>query len=646
MRLVWIGLLGALCGASTAWAQDAETPEDDGVEQRRTGTRTAPAEEPAEASEGGEESGDAEETDEAEGDEETGDLTLDEVLVDEDDELRALIEAQAATLAEQQAAIEDLQVELSETKLEMIPDPAIRVEWEGHYRVRGHVFNHMFQSQEGAKKKDYRDARYMTHRLWLRPVFNYEDLAKLMVEFRMLDDVVWGDNVSNASTALFAELPSATGLEGQNTTPVNIGRVWTEFSVPAGILRVGRQPTEWGMGILAQSGERHDKKFGTNHYASTNDRVLFATRPLAIYQKIAGKPDTGIPLIAGVAVDRLVEDPLIQYHGFQCTLGATGEDPRCDEDGDGVSDRDHDWTTDRTVDQRQPDWWADQNDDVMQMVYLLVYRGEDIKYLGGTGDLTVGTWIVNRIQRETESNVLIADVWLKADVHGVFAQFEGIRIQGDTRAITLPGSVDESRNDPLKKRANIWGYASELGYHRPGWKVLMEHGYASGDDIPTDDNFTGRPLNPDHNVGLLLYEEVLSRVTAANWTTDARGLWSKGGVYNSRYIFPTAHVYPLDNWEVLAGFLTAWPDKPDGKNILCNDSDDVEDCNVAGPLQPNDDTLGWEVDVGLKHTWHEHLDLAIEAGYAQTSDRIALEAVGLNPEGKFFTFQTQLQYRF
>lgn len=579
-------------------------------------------------------------------------LTLDQVLTTPEDELRAQLAAQAEQLAAQQRAIEDLQTDLSETKLEMIPDPAIQVEWEGHYRVRGHVFNHLYASQDrAAKDGGYRDARYMTHRLWLRPVFNYQDLAKLKVELHALDDVVWGDNISEASTALFAETPGTTDLEGQTAIPIEVGRLWMDITIPVGLLRVGRQPTEWGMGILAQSGERHDKKFGTNHYASTNDRVFFATRPLAIYQKIAGKKDTNTPFYLGVAVDRLVEDPLIQYDGFQCELGvAQGDpdyDPRCDEDGDGVSDRDHGYTTDRTPDQRQPDWWADQDDDVWQMVYVAVYRGEDIDYLGGHGDLTAGTWIVNRFQPETESKVLIVDGHVKADVHGVILQAEGIRIVGDTRAITLPGSVDPTNPDPLAKRANIWGYAAEAGYHQPAWKLLFEHGYASGDDVATDKDFTGRALNPDHNVGLLLYEEVLARVTATNWTSEARGLWSRGGVYNSRYIFPTAHLYPLDNWEVLAGFVTAWPDKPDGVNIRCSSGDArIDECSSPSSLQATAATIGWEVDAGIKHTWHEHVDLAIEGGYAETTDRINTEGAGLNPEGKFFTFQTQLQYRF
>ena len=250
-------------------------------------------------------------------------------------------------------------------------------------------------------------------------------------------------------------------------------------------------------------------------------------------------------------------------------------------------------------------------------------------------------------QQETNSDALVADAWLSADVHGVLLEAELISITGGTAALALPGAVNEASDNPLQKQAKIFGYAGQVGYHQPGWKVLFEHGFASGDDDVIDGTFTGRPLNPDHNVGILLYEEVLSAVTAANWTQSAQGLWSLGGVYNSRYIFPTVHVYPLDNWELKAGFVTAWPDRPDGSNIQCRSSDKrISDCATPASLQATANTLGWEVDVGLAHTWHEHLQFRLEAAAAQTTDRINTQAAGLNPEGKFFTVQSRLAWVF
>ena len=69
------------------------------------------------------------------------------------------------------------------------------------------------------------------------------------------------------------------------------------------------------MGLLANDGNGHDDLFGDNENYTTYDRVLFATRPIAIAQKIMGQEDSEIPLFIAVAYDRLVDDPLATYRG-------------------------------------------------------------------------------------------------------------------------------------------------------------------------------------------------------------------------------------------------------------------------------------------------------------------------------------------
>lgn len=558
------------------------------------------------------------------------------------------LEAQERLLEEQQTAIEDLSQQVAKTRLQLVPKDDLSLKFEGHYRVRGYIFNHLFAHQEDVTGA-YRDARYIQQRAWLRPVFQYKDVASMHVEFRALDGVIVGDNAGHAATALFAESPSATGLDGLERPTVEVSRAWVEFDVPVGVLRLGRQPSQWGMGLLANNGESFDHHFGESHYASTNDRFLFGTRPIAIFERITGREDSGIPLIAAVAVDRLSEDPLPQYYGYKCAPGVAKGSPdydkRCDIDGDGVTDPDHSFVDDtRVAGQRGQDWWADQGDDVAQMVYVLVYNGEDIQYLGGKGDLTAGAWVVHRRQLETDSNIVVTDLYFKSHVHSVLLEGELIRISGTTRAIALPGSINQD-GDPLRKQANIMGYAARAGVVRPQFKVLFEHGFASGDDRVADGNFTGRPLHPDHNVGLLLYEEVISRVTAQLWTSAADGLWSRGGVYNSRYVFPTLHVFPKENLELLAGFVGIWPHKPDGAVIGCRSTDKVE-CSTPASQQPTKDMIGWEVDVGIKHRFHEHMHFSLESGVARATDRLPLEAAGLNPKGKFFTVQSRIAWVF
>ena len=79
------------------------------------------------------------------------------------------------------------------------------------------------------------------------------------------------------------------------------------------------------------------------------------------------------------------------------------------------------------------------------------YRGEDVNYLGGTGDLTLGAYVVHRVQQETNRNALVADAYVNVDVHGVIFEAEVVGITGGTAAIALPGAVNVGSESPLQK---------------------------------------------------------------------------------------------------------------------------------------------------------------------------------------------------
>jgi len=539
---------------------------------------------------------------------------------------------------------------------------------EGYYRTRGYMFKDLYVNPvdgPGQTGRPGGTGAYMQQRLRLQPVVSFEKRAKFTMMVDVLDDVVWGDNASKASTALFAGDPSVTGTSGQENATFQIKRAWMEFDIPVGKLRIGRQPSDWGLGLLGNDGNGFDDLFGENHGGSTYDRVLFATRPLAIAQKAMGKADSGFPLFFAVAVDRLVEDPLKDYYGYQCDLDPRGVqsgdwvggynqgidaeyDPRCDlQNGettglgaDGETEQEHDYLEDRDASTRSDDWWADNQDDVYEMIYALIYKGEDIQLLGRTSDLTLGVYTVNRSQQETDSNIWIVDAYGHLMFNGLLLEGEVLNISGETNAIKLPSG--DAKN-PLHKEVDIWGYVVRAGYEQPTYSAIFETGYASGDDNVTDDRFTGRALNSDYNVGLLLYEEVLSRVSAAAYPGDASSLASKGGVYNSRYIYPHIKFRPTENLEFIAAYLLAWPDKIDGNVMQCAEGDDEKICSN---FDAKDSTLGWEVDIGIRHSFHEHIKVALEAAWAQTSDRVPMDAAGLNPEGKFFTLQARAAFEF
>ena len=320
-----------------------------------------------------------------------------------------------------------------------------------------------------------------------------------------------------------------------------------------------------------------------------------------------------------------------------------------DADGDGTTEAHEAVEESRLAGQRGSDWWADGNDDVTEIVYVLIYRGEDVVILGEKGELTTGAYVVQRSQAETDSDVLIADFYWHSKFAGLTLDFEAVKISGQTRALPIPNTA--SSTDPFLRDANMFGYVARAGYELSGFELWFEHGFASGDDYLFDDEFTGRALNADFNVGLLIYEEVLARASYNNSLSPSLG--SKGGVYNSRYIFPNVRYHISDNLEVVGAFLMVWPDQVDGDVYRCAASDAGEVCaevieRESGRENPDLATqtgLGWEVDLALKAKWSEHMFFSLESGFAQVSDRVRLEDIGLNADGMLITTQFRFTYQ-
>lgn len=630
-----LSLLLALCAGSVL-AAPAEEPEPTPVEA---------ADEAEDVGEAGEEPAPSEE-----------EPSTDQAVLDKLAELEARLAAQEAQLAEQAKQIATTDAERAQEKIDADKAKDFRFGVTGYYRTRGHIFGAKWRKDApvsgGLYEEQATSGKYLTQRIRLGLSASYKQLASVHIHAQGLDNVVWGDNADLASSPLFAETPSETRIDGAEAPAIQLFRAWTEFRVPIGLFKVGRQSSHWGMGLLANNGDGFDDDFGENHYGNQFDRILFGTNPVSIVQTIMGKKGPEIPITLAIAVDRLVEDPLTQFYGYKCDPGINRDtdperyDDRCDVDGDGLTDLEHDYDEGRLANERPSDWWVDQRDDVWEMVYALIYRGKNIRYFGGVGDLTAGAYLIHRTQKETESNVVVGDIYLDGRVHGVQLQFEGVGIWGRTRALALP---DRNAEDPLRKRASLYSYVARLSYEQPYWKILMESGFASGDEQVNDELFTGRSMHPDHNVGLLLYEEVLARVTARLWGDSARGLRSNGGVYNSHYINPKVYAYPVPNTQVIGGFLMAWPDKPDGAIIRCNQAD-VDNLGCAA-ASVDSKALGWELDFAIKHRWHKHLLLSVETGYSHVTDRVALAAAGLQANakdggGNFWTLQSRIAWEF
>lgn len=153
-------------------------------------------------------------------------------------------------------------------------------------------------------------------RFRLNPELHISDNLRVMSQIDLLDDVVMGStaegyyNTSYVAPSADPNTPSRggwqTGLRAgytplgafdSNQAPPSTGlnslrdsirvkRAWAEYMTPIGQLKFGRQPSHWGLGILANSGDGYD-----DDYQSTSDRIMFTTGIKAIDLYFAGAWD-------------------------------------------------------------------------------------------------------------------------------------------------------------------------------------------------------------------------------------------------------------------------------------------------------------------------------------------------------------------
>jgi len=129
-------------------------------------------------------------------------------------------------------------------------------------------------------------------RLRLEPTFNLDEGTSVHVQADVYDNLVlgstpFGEDLSGIYTATN---PPPVGAFGTDQSPevrgINsdrdaliVKRAWAEVAVPLGILKFGRQPNQWGMGIYANAGGQ-DPINGTYNYdadyGDSVDRVSFS----------------------------------------------------------------------------------------------------------------------------------------------------------------------------------------------------------------------------------------------------------------------------------------------------------------------------------------------------------------------------------
>lgn len=363
---------------------------------------------------------------------------------------------------------------------------------------------------------------------------------------------------------------------------------YLDWVTPIGLLRVGQTGNNWGMGLVANNGDR-PLIFGDYRFGSIVERIAFATRPL-------GRES---PFVVAVAGDAVFHDATAKWtdgdRAYQAVLSAYYEK--------GAN----------------------------QIGFFGVRRWHAVRSEGqGTVPGDIRVWVADVAGRGA---LPVAD-----DVFA-FGAFELATIQGKTDAIR---STAEFNEQDIKS----YGGAVQIGLVRSGraaptakapgvdpnapqtWgKVvaLIEGGYASGDANPYDGTVKRFTFDPNHQIGLVLFPYMLHAMTARAATAAAddelvarplpgsRFLASKGGVFGASYLNPVIVYRPRPNLDLKGGALVAVASSEvvDPYRTAVASETGAQNYRGGSP-RPRD--LGLELDGGFEYRFRVPGPLTLQVG--------------------------------
>ncbi len=443
---------------------------------------------------------------------------------------------------------------------------------------------------------------YASQRLRTDLTASYKDKVSVKCQLNILDGVVMGDNgvwgdlstselglplLPNEGVKTSALVPNngriGIGLIDPGMNPINpnsygpvfldadpiqVTRIWGEVMLPFGMLRAGRQPATLGKSILVNDGDGLTNEFGVSKFGDTVDRVLIGTKPLEIYKVIKAGMDTSV-------ANDSIEEGMIAVIGY-------------------------DFLAFNSI--------TDDGEDVQQIVTALFYREPRFSLFGMEGEgleFRLGAvyrfgevhgryfrqrqMFVNGVLRTIDEEVIepanigvtLMTGGMSFDLGSFFFDLELSGAYGYTeevpKTINLisPGFYPSDR---LKVRA--WGAQVNMGCRVGNWEFALEVDYATGDDDPKDDVASEFMFAEDTNVGLLLFEEVISferaqSAAAGTWnilnsfqalgrqppSNPSSRVATNGAFHNAIAVLPKVTYRFTDNLYVRTGVLAAWADK-------------------------------------------------------------------------------------
>lgn len=435
--------------------------------------------------------------------------------------------------------------------------------FSGSYRVS---FEGLSDMRVDADDNLYEQNGLITHRLRFAPGLHYGDTISLQADIQLATGFLYYDELNPRFATGFGPPRGADGQAFASADSylqeLQLRKLFLTWTTPIGQLRLGRQASDWGLGILANSGDRERQDWGSprfgadRNYGDVVDRILFVTTPLALISEA----EWAQRWMLAVGGDVVVRDDLAMRDQGDLALQAIGVVRYAhdrDEVGIYLAHRNH----------------RDRNQDTLSVTAFDVF-GQ-------------GTWAIDEVE--------------------LYGAGEVAWVIGDTTFARNTTFTDIS--------VQQLGWVARVGARYVPWQLGgdVEVGYASGDSNPNDEFLRNFTFDPDYNPSLILFDQLRAAetVAAAANASDPQRVGhppsaiayfpTGGGVTNAIYVRPTLR-YAWESLGVRAAFMWAMAEE----DILDPYGSTARGGGTAvnfqgGPGSARD--LGIEVDAGIDYTY-------------------------------------------
>lgn len=442
------------------------------------------------------------------------------------------------------------------------------------------------------------------HRLRLAPAFSWGRKTGFLrlVKLKLEGDLLDGDHPFSPESrdVLTYETRPRSDSTLVDTDNILLRQAYGVVATEAGYLKVGRQTSNWGLGLVANDGASRPMTFGMSRWGDVVDRAQLVLRPVGLFTR---DPERN-PLYLVGAVDRVWRD----------------DTANPDQDGDTYN-----FIASALV--RLP--W-------LQGGFYMVRRHQSINERSLAWDCSGETCAPDMgLPLEAfETRVWVLDGFLSLD-----HTFGPVRLYGAGEAAWILGDTELFRNTDFDQHElEQMGFVARAGMEWGMADLRFEVGYASGDTDSGDDRIRGFSFDRDYRVGLVLFSHYLGRLSAISAWNLSRPEYSHvapagvsriptdGAITNTLYANPVLKLAPTERLHVLIGLLWAQAEEGAFDPFQSNMVTGAEVKGWRGASRKK--TLGWEVDLAVGYDW----DLA---GWAYL--RTVIEGGWLRPGAAFET---------